>query len=209
MWVRPHRALGRPRVMMTCMSFFGDMPHAEPEPRVHHPWDLPVTEFPAVVPAGPLMLGRTERAAVAITGISAYSAGFEIFVTARFRPGAGGASSPGDRMPGGPEAAAPRQSFRLGLQFADGTRGIGQHGEPRPAGDAEPAGPILRTFLGGGGPRSSFWRWWAWPLPPAGPVEFVCEWPALGIPETRAGLDAQLILDAADRSIRLWREQAG
>ncbi len=38
--------------------------------------------------------------------------------------------------------------------------------------------------MAGGGPRSAFWRWWAWPLPPAGPLEFVCEWPALGIPES-------------------------
>ena len=86
---------------------------------------------------------------------------------------------------------------------------IGQHGGPGPSGDADPPGPILRTYLGGGGPRSSFWRWWAWPLPPAGPMEFVCEWPALGIPETRAGLDAQLILDAAGRSIRLWAGEEG
>ena len=116
---------------------------------------------------------------------------------------------PADRLPGGPEPAAPRRSFRLGLQFADGTRVIGQHGGPGSSGDADPPGPILRTFLGGGGPRSSFWRWWAWPLPPAGPMEFVCEWPALGIPETRAGLDAQLILDAAGRSIRLWAGEEG
>lgn len=188
---------------MANMSFFNNLPVAEPEPRVHHPWDPPEAEFPAAVPSGPLMLGRTERAAVAITGISAYSAGFEIFVTARFRPGAGGASGSG-----GPEPA-PRRSFRLGLQFADGTTVIGQHGGPGPSGDADPPGPILRTYLGGGGPRSSFWRWWAWPLPPAGPMEFVCEWPALGIPETRAGLDAQLILDAAGRSIRLWAGEEG
>ena len=203
MRVRPHRAPGRPRVTMANMSFFNNLPVAEPEPRVHHPWDPPEAEFPAAVPSGPLMLGRTERAAVAITGISAYSAGFEIFVTARFRPGAGGPSGSG-----GPEPA-PRRSFRLGLQFADGTTVIGQHGGPGPSGDADPPGPILRTYLGGGGPRSSFWRWWAWPLPPAGPMEFVCEWPALGIPETRAGLDAQLILDAAGRSIRLWAGEEG
>ena len=211
MWVRPHRALGRPRVTMASMSFFEDMPTAEPEPepRVHHPWDPPVGEFAAVVPACPLMLGRTDRTAVAVTGISAYSAGFEIFVTARFRPGARGAPGPGDRGPGGPEPAAPRRSFRFGLQFADGTRVIGQNGGSTLSGDAEPTGPILRTFLGGGGPRSSFWRWWAWPLPPAGPMEFVCEWPALEIPETRAGLDAQLILDAAGRSIRLWSGEEG
>jgi hypothetical protein len=206
--VPPYRAAGRPRVTMAYMSFFDDAPAAEPEPpRVHHPWDPPEAEFPAAVLSGALMLGRTERAAVAITGIAAYSAGFEVFVTARFRS-AGGASGPGDRGPGGPEPRADRRSCRLGLQFADGTKVIGQHGGPRSA-DAEPAGPILRTFLGGGGLRSSFWRWWAWPLPPAGPMEFVCEWPALGIPESRAGLDAQLILDAAARSILLWPEEEG
>jgi len=65
---------------------------------------------------------------------------------------------------------------------------------------------LVRYAFGGGGPRLQFWRWWAWPLPPAGPLEFVCEWPAFGITETRAGIDAQMILDAAQRSIRLWPE---
>jgi len=47
-----------------------------------------------------------------------------------------------------------------------------------------------------------------WPLPPAGPLEFVCEWPAFGIAESRAGIDARLILDAARHSVRLWPETA-
>lgn len=38
----------------------------------------------------------------------------------------------------------------------------------------------------------------------AGPLAFVCEWPALGISETRTEIDAQLILDAASQSIVLW-----
>jgi hypothetical protein len=50
---------------------------------------------------------------------------------------------------------------------------------------------------------------WAWQLPPAGLLEFVCEWPTLGIPESRAGLDAQLILGAAGQSIRLWPDDEG
>jgi hypothetical protein len=63
--------------------------------------------------------------------------------------------------------------------------------------------------MGGGAPHTHFSRWWAWPLPPKGSLEFVFESPAFGIPETRADLDAQLILDAADRSIRLWPEEEG
>ena len=41
-------------------------------------------------------------------------------------------------------------------------------------------------------------------LPPPGPLEFVCEWPELGITETRASIDAQLILDAAQHRIQVW-----
>jgi hypothetical protein len=39
-----------------------------------------------------------------------------------------------------------------------------------------------------------------WPLPPPGPLAFVCEWPAAGIAVTRSEIDAQLVLDAADRA---------
>jgi len=34
-------------------------------------------------------------------------------------------------------------------------------------------------------------------------------WPAFGIAESRSGIDAQLILDAARRSVRLWPEIEG
>jgi hypothetical protein len=191
------------------MGFFDDVPALPPEPPPpHHPWDPPEAELPGIVPIDTVQLGRTEQVAVAITGISAYSAGFEIFVTARIRPGADGGSREG--MPGPPgDPAAARRSFRFGLQLADGVKVIGQHRGRGPDQDSEPAAPILRTFMGGGGPHSRFSRWWAWPLPPAGPLEFVCEWPGLGIPETRAAIDAQLIVAAAGRSIRLWPEAEG
>ena len=68
------------------MGFFDDVPAAEPEPpRRHHPWEPPEAEFPGVVPTGALLLGRTEQAAVAITALTAFSNGFEIYLTARFR----------------------------------------------------------------------------------------------------------------------------
>lgn len=188
------------------MGFFDDVPAPEPEPpRRHHPWDPPEAEFPGIVPINTLQLGRTEQAAVAITGISAYATGYEIFVTARVRPGADG--GPRSGMPGAPgDPAAARRAVRFGMQLPDGVKVIGQHVGGGPDHDSQPAAPILRTFMGGGGPRSHFSRWWAWPLPPAGPLEFVFEWPAFGIPETRARIDAQLILDAAGRSIALWPE---
>jgi hypothetical protein len=160
--------------------------------------------FPAYVPINTLLLGRTDQVAVAVTGLSAFSAGIEIFLTARIRPSA---DHPGEHLPDGPrDLAASRRSFRFGLQFSDGGKAAGSPGGRRPDYDSEPAGPVLYPFAGGGGPHSFVSRWWTWPLPPAGPLEFVCEWPAFSIAESRAGLDAQLILDAARRSVRLWPE---
>jgi hypothetical protein len=95
-----------------------------------------------------------------------------------------------------------RRSFRLGMLLSDGRKVFGEHGGH----EAEPTGPVLRAYMSGGGLHMLVSRWWAWPLPPAGPLEFVCEWPAFGVAETRAVIDAQLVLDAAGRSTRLWPE---
>jgi hypothetical protein len=178
------------------MGFFDDMPAQEPEPprRQHHPWEPPEAEFPAIVPIDTLLLGRTDQAAAAVTGLAAFSNGFEIFLTAHIRPG---------RATDGP----PGRSFRFGMQLSDGRKVIGRRGGPRAFPDSEPTEPILRQFMGGATPHTVMARWWAWPLPPKGPLEFVAEWPDLGLPETRAELDAALILEAADRSIRLWPEE--
>jgi hypothetical protein len=185
------------------MAFFDDLPAPEPAPpRRHHPWEPPETEFPGIVPLDTLVIGRTEQVAVAVTGLSAFSTGVEIFLTARIRPG-----DAGEHLPGGPrDLAASRRSFRFGLQFSDGSKAAGSPGDRGPDRDSEPTGPVLFPFAGGGGPHWFVSRWWTWPLPPAGPLEFVCEWPAFGIAESRAAIDARLILDAAQRSIRLWPE---
>ena len=46
--------------------------------------------------------------------------------------------------------------------------------------------------------------YYVWPLPPDGPLRFVCEWPAYGIGESRVEMDAALILDASARAVRFW-----
>jgi len=40
-------------------------------------------------------------------------------------------------------------------------------------------------------------------MPPSGPLEFICP---LGTGETRVSMDAQLILDASQHSVRVWAE---
>jgi hypothetical protein len=154
-----------------------------------------------VVPVGALLLGRSERAAVAITGIWAYSRGFEFFVTHLIRPGIPGWGE--DAMPGATgDRFAPPPFFEVSLQLSDGRPVAGG----RAHGDSEPTGPILRRRGGGGSSHYQHYRWWAWPLPPSGPLDFICPGPTPGTTDTRASIDAGLILDAARRSVEPWPE---
>ena len=190
------------------MRFFRKPPRAWPRrPRLQtsgpDPWDRPQTQFPGIVPINTLLFDRSERAAVAITGMAAYPNGFEFSVTRLIRPGTPGWDE--DPEPGAPgEPFAAHRSFEISLQLSDGRTVI----SGRPHGDAEPAEPFLRQHGGGGTSHYNRSQWWAWPLPPSGPLEFICQWPTLGITETRVSIDAQLILDAARRSVQLWPADA-
>lgn len=164
--------------------------------RVRRPWDPPETEFPALVPINTLQFDRSEQTVIAITAVWAYSSGFEFFVTRLIRPDAPGFDE--DPVHGAPRGIlAERQSFQISLQFADGSKVT----SGRPDGDAEPTGPIVQSRGGGGSSHRVVLRWWAWPLPPSGPLEFICQ---LGTGETRVSMDAQLILDASQQSVRVW-----
>jgi hypothetical protein len=179
-------------------SFRKRLPVPKLTRRAPRPWDPPETEFPALVPINALRFDRSEQTAIAITGVWAYSNGFEFFVTRLIRPDVPGFD--GDPVPGAPRGVlAERQSFQISLQLADGSTVI----SGRSDGDAEPTGPILQSRGGGGSSHRMVLRWWAWPLPPSGPLEFVCQ---LGAGETRVSMDAQLILDASQHSVRVWPE---
>lgn len=90
----------------------------------------------------------------------------------------------------------------IGVQYSDGAKATNVGGF---AHDQDPpSGPVMNSGGGGGG------QWhqtqWVWPLPPPGPVSFVCEWPAAKIALSRSEIDAQAILDAAARSRALFSE---
>ena len=81
-------------------------PHKPPTPearphRVSHPWDPPETEFPGIVPIDTLQFDRSKQAAIAITGMSAYTTGFEFVVTRIIQRGAPGWD--GGLMPSAPK----------------------------------------------------------------------------------------------------------
>jgi hypothetical protein len=173
------------------MSFPNEPPAQPSLPRrIARPWDRPETEFPVPVPVGTLPLYQSERSTIAVSCVLAYSNGFEFFVTSFLRPG-----TPVFAGVGGP---ARREPLDIGVEFADG----GQVFRTKPPpGEDEPAGPILHFGMGVGNSHRSDSRWWMWPLPPAGQLDFICR---LDGAETRASMDAQLILDAAQQSVSAW-----
>ena len=178
------------------MGFFDDVPFQDTHRPRGDPWDPPVAEFPCAVATGPLVLARTEAVAVAVIGVWAFKAGVEFWVSARFH----------HAQPPAHGDMAPQESARIGLQFADGRKAANFTTSPEPAERTGPPGLVLSTRGLGGGLRHREWSYWVWPLPPAGPVSFVCEWAAADIPEAQARLDAQPILDAAGQSVQLWPE---
>lgn len=160
------------------------------------------------------VLVRTEDVAVAVTRLLAYPTGFEFEVLALAAPGSEAVEQmepmlfgPGrHRAMRGP--GLPPDVLRIGVQFADGAKATNLGGFPRPhpTAGAEPAGPVMNHRGGGGG--GGHWRQglWVWPLPPPGPLAFVCEWPVFNVPLTRHEVDAELILDAADRAQAIFSE---
>jgi hypothetical protein len=65
-------------------------------------------------PFNTLRFDRSGKAAIAITGMSAYSNGFEIFVTALIEPGAGFDAETPDR------GMLANRPYQLSLQLSDG-----------------------------------------------------------------------------------------
>lgn len=106
-----------------------------------------------------------------------------------------------------PSAEWPPELLRFGLLLADGERVTTVVGHRLPTGAEDPRRParsVLSPMSGGGGPRR--WRqdFWLWPLPPPGLLVLVAEWPAHGLAETRATLDAAALHAAAAQAIELW-----
>ena len=140
------------------------------------------------------VLARTPRAAVTVQHITAYPTGFEfdVVVAARIE---GEIWDPMHGLGG----------FR-GRPGQDGSKATSLGPPMIGPQDKRPQGPILQHQGGGGGGTVMTQRFWAWPLPPPGPLAFVCEWPKYGVLLTRHEIDAALIREAATRAIELWPE---
>ena len=82
--------------------------------------------------------------------------------------------------------------------------------------DLQPDQPVLIEGAGIGSEGGRLDRGASWdlklaiqPLPPPGPLAFVCAWPGRGIPEVRVEIDAEHILDAAAAAVPFFPAEAG
>jgi hypothetical protein len=157
----------------------------------------PEGALPGVV-AVELVLARNERAAVYVGRCAAYPAGFEfevrvIAAAAGLDPSLNGAYA---RRSG--DGNNYSEMLRFGIEFSDGAHATNVRYQT-PA-DGPPAPPYLRGMGGSGSTTSWSQGFWVWPLPPPGPLTFVCEWPAADISQTRTEIDAQTVIDAGARA---------
>jgi len=181
----------------------------EPRPAWRH---APSGTLPGVVTLQ-LVLARTDRVAVCVTRLGAYPTGFELELVTM---ACGESDSLDPFLFGGRSlrrglqtgAALPPEKLRFGIEFADGTKATNTSRPLGPQGDDPPTGPVLSPRGGSGsGDGNCRQSIWVWPLPPAGKLAFVCEWPDAGIPLTRHEIDAQLVLDAVSRAQQLFTEE--
>jgi hypothetical protein len=191
------------------MSFFDSFPSRDvpvPEPAPAQPrWAKPDGTLGGTV-AREFVLARAADVVVAVSGLTGYPNGFSFTVTVALRTEdrRGRLSRLAFHRDLTEDEALPPEFLRLGLVFADGSAASNIDGGPDASWLAEPVGPLLLPLNGGGGGRRHDMSYWVWPLPPSGPLTFVCEWPRFGIRESRADVDGALIHDAARRAVPLW-----
>ena len=196
------------------MSFFEPPPPPPEPPHATTPtpeWLRPPENVvPAAFPLD-LVLVRTDELALFVQSGRAYEHGFEFTLALRQRkpPYENGHDPMMLWHPG--RRRAFEDALRFGVAFADGRKAtiFDQRpwwGDPE---NHEPPDIVLMQRGGGGGGKSWNFEFWAWPLPPDGPVSFVAEWPREGIELTRAELDAAAVRDAATRAVTLWSDDGG
>jgi hypothetical protein len=192
------------------MSFFENVGppdrNAEEEEYVQPEWRGPPGESVGGVVRVEQVVGRSEKAAIYLTSLIAYPIGFELTTEVVTKPGVdflafemmhprAHRSSNGEPDP---------ELLRIGISFSDDRKATNLAFK-RDATDPDPQRDLLLMPGGGGsGGHYSHQDYWVWPLPPPGPVTFVCEWPALEIAESAIELDGELIRTAAERARSVW-----
>lgn len=187
------------------MSFF-EPPPPPPEPPPGPPPPEWVGPPDNVLPGAfllDLLVVRTDELALFVHSGRAYAHGFEFALALQTK-------EPGEQRDARMMRWHPGAKFddvlRFGVAYADGRKATVFDPHPwwqDPDGNAAPD-IVLMQRGGSGGGRSWDFRFWAWPLPPDGPLEFVVEWPSEGVALTRAQVDSAIVREAATRAVTLW-----
>lgn len=196
-------------------GFFPADPPADPEPIPERPERRPSfepSEDELPVPfALAEVLARGEDVVLVLTGARVFSDGVEFLVERYLRRGEQDERTWQARHQQFAEhwsrGALEPDRLRWGLGLGDGERVFAEDRFGMPA-EAEEGGYTLRLNGGGGGGGSrsytSHHQLWLHPLPPEGPLEFVVQWPAFGIPESRVLLDGGRLRALAAEVRPLW-----
>ena len=176
-------------------------------------WGPPEDELGVAVPQS-VVIGRSDHGVIALSHVLVYSVGvaFEFIAVARELKRADTQrlfheqhAFSLDELPDG--------FIRLGLELSDGKRvsniaaRAGRHRMMR--GDGEPEAPVFMPHGGGGGSGHENAvtmkpGYWLWPLPPAGPLNISCEWPAVGIGLSTVKIDGEKLVTAGGQARKLW-----
>jgi hypothetical protein len=168
------------------------------------------------------LLARTDELAIVVSGLFAYPAGFAFTLIAfnRLDP----PRLPMELMDGPSrfrQAAESGDLLQFGIGFSDGSKVTNASWRPpsrhRTATatyasalpterNQRPSEPVLVRRGGSGGGRVTNQGYWCEPLPPSGPIQFVCEWSARGINESRFEFEANQLLEAATRASPIWED---
>jgi hypothetical protein len=200
------------------MPFFPtNLEISEPEHEDFAPppwWQTPEDEIPSIA-ATSRLLAATHHVAVALIGADVYRNGVEFRIERRLRRNGMPAREWNESIAvftehspfGGRGVDLGR--LRYGLVLGDGERVL----DDAPyAGGADPTSPpeghaLRRMGSESSGGSSSFTgrdRLWLWPAPPAGPIEFVMQWPALEIDETRVLIDGDELIARIPHVTQFW-----
>jgi hypothetical protein len=203
------------------VSFFDQPVRVTRFKLVHAVWRRQRMEvLPGVAPVS-LVLARTDDTVVGLTDVRGYPDGFMVVLRVRW----GLVADPYDEVPwpfpdwGSPDPLdgepVPDWLLRFGVQFADGRKATNMGMYPFVPEELPPDQPVLvEAGVGGEGGRLGRGAFWdlelaIQPLPPPGPLAFVCAWPGREIPEVRVEVDAGLVLDAAAASTPFFPTEVG
>jgi hypothetical protein len=193
------------------MDFFAQDPPQNDEPPVSpepEPWRSPPEDELPILVAVSEVLAVGDLVAIVVVGVRVFSTGVEILIERRARRGNRSEREwqlAQQEFHGFVERGNPGR-LRYGVALGDGQRLVADDRFLEPV---EPDGGHRLTPTGGGGNGSDRVytaedRYWLWPLPPAGPLEIVAQWPAQGLPESRVVLDGTALREVAARVGTLW-----